>query len=131
MKLRYDFGKNLDLSEFRKRFYFYLGSETSYSIFLYDFRIDITPSVNEEFLYVNIYDLIRDMEGDVTLSQIICPLVDNRLKYLDLIKNMFPDKDKYYATIDVSLVEGRDKIVKDICNLIKVLHKFSNLKVFL
>lgn len=128
MKLRYDFGKSLNLSEFKNRFHLHLGEEVSYTIFLHDFRVDINPSINNEFVYVNVYSIVRDVEEDITFAQIICPQHDKRLETLDIIKKMFPDNGSYYGEFDLI---NKDEVVKDVCDLISVLHRISNLKAFL
>lgn len=129
MKLRYDFGKSLNLSEFKNRFAYNLGKDVSYTIFLHDFRVDINPSINNEFVYINVYSVVRDEEEDVTFSQIICPPHDKRLESIDIIRELFPNGGKYYA--EINLAEDKSLIVKNVCDLICVLHKISRLKVFL
>jgi len=129
MKLRYDFGKNLNISEFKNRFYTYLGEDISYTIFLRDFRVDINPSIDTQFVYINVYSVVRDVDEDIVISQIICPSLDKRLESLDIITKLFPDNNKYYG--EVSLAVDRNEIVKNVCDLISILHRISNLKVFL
>jgi len=81
-------------------------------------------------LYINVYSIIRDIEEDVTFAQIICPQNDKRLETLDIIKKMFPNNGGYYGEFDL-INKNKDEVVKDVCDLISILHRISNLKVFL
>lgn len=135
MYLRYDFGKKLDLSKFKKQASHYAKNldKVTYQLFLPNYKITVeifraegcltTRSVN-----IAIYDIGRDKDGEITFSSALFPITDTRFKEIKIIQELWGNNTGALAYFDIGTSTD---IIQRICDLIKVVHKINKLKAFI
>ena len=137
MNIRYDFSAILDLSIMRKQLVYYIGKipEIKYQIYLNNFyvEIDILQNVDDTTstyheVYLTMYDL-KKVADIITAKYIISALTDMRFSELKLINSLY-DNTTIASTAHFKSKNITDTIEK-LCNLIKLLHRMENLKIFL
>jgi hypothetical protein len=133
MLFRYDFGKKLDLSRFKKQAPHYILNmrEVTYDLFMPDYKMIVEIATPDNCTghtgSLSLYDIIRDDDGDIVSEHVIVPLIDTRFREIQSIKDIFKI-DHYKAHFDSN---NATDTVEKICNLLKLIHKINNLKVFL
>lgn len=133
MKFRYDFAEKLDLTRFKKQapHYISLGRESSFEIYVRDFRINVeiaTPdNQNAHQVILGIEEIKRDEDGEIITAKIIYPNSDTRFKEIKDIQKIFNGADyKSYFNSNSSTMT-----VDNISNVIRIVHKINNLKAFI
>lgn len=132
MIFRYDFGKNLDLSRFRKQSTYYIGKlpTLNYHLFVGNYKmiadINVIEEQNLHNVTIAIFDITKDNEGQVKDSNTIVPLMDTRFKEIKEIISIFPNDYMGEFSSDNSEFTSNK-----LCQLIKILHKIDNLKAFI
>ena len=134
MQFRYDFGQKLDLSNFKKQFLFFLNQrkEVTYSVYLFQFKLFIITSYSNSgyILKIKTYELVRDSDDAIIVSNIIYPHNSPKLKGVNVIERLFgPDSPLY--TSGCMKIRDPEYLVHEVCEVIKVLHKWKDLKAFL
>lgn len=137
MKFRYDFvADKLDrsnMSRFKKQATHYIGTmrQLTYSIYFRTYVIDVDivrpDDSNAHQVDITICDIIKNGEGEVVRNRTITPSNDLRFKSFKVINDMFPDNQDT-ASFESNSAEFT---VKQIAELIKILYKINNLRVFL
>lgn len=132
MIFRYDFGKNLDLSRFRKQSTHYIGKlpTINYHFFVGNYKmiadINVIEEQNLHNVTIAIFDITKDNEGQVKDSNTIVPLMDVRFKEIKEIISIFPNDYMGEFSSDNSEFTSNK-----LCQLIKILHKIDSLKAFI
>lgn len=133
MKFRYDFAEKLDLTRFRKQapHYISLGRESTFELYVSDFRINVSVATpddqNAHTVSLFFEEIKRDPDGEIISARIITPLIDTRFKEIKSIQGLFDGSDykSHFESNSSALT------VDNICNIVRLVHKINNLKVFI
>lgn len=142
MQLRYDFGEKLDLSKFRKQSLYYIKNVGSvqYQLFLPDYKVTVeivkaTSEISHKQVALSIYEISRDIAGEIVSVRTLSPMNDTRFKEIKTIQELWepmplgpglpPSMVAEFVSDDPAIIVNR------ICDLIKIVHKINSLKVFL
>lgn len=133
MEFRYDFGKKLDLSRFRKQLLSSLKAERriDFRIYTNQYQLYLQQAHTEKrktyIMHADLYELVRDSDGEIFTSNRIFPESNPKLKGFSIMQKVFSVEG--YGGIFI--IEDPEITVKEIIELIKVLHKWEDLKAFL
>lgn len=133
MIFRYDFGNQLDLNKFKSQSTHYITyiKQMEYHLFIKNYKLiaEVSKSDDKQSHQVttSIYDIIRDIDGDVLNSNVIVPLIDPRFKELKEIVSIFPDnicKGGFDAVDSGSVAEK-------MCRILNILFRVDRMKAFI
>lgn len=133
MIIRYDFGEKLDLSKFQKQALRHIASmrQLTYHFFVKDYKLvaDIsTPDDRTSHeVRLTLFSIHRDNDGEIKSGYAVVPGNDLRFKELSSFNDLFPI-DQHEAIFESNNV---DKTVKELSDIIKIVHKINSLKAFL
>jgi len=132
MEFRYDFGQNLDLSRFKNHLLFVFRKKqiVNFRIYTEQYVLDLDASQNKTIYYMSaeVYENIKDSDGEIFASNRIFPHVNSKLKVFGHIQKIFGYEDGEYC--GVFIIEDPELTVKEVITLIKILHKWKNIKAF-
>lgn len=139
MLFRYDFDKNLDLSKFKKQFLHYISKMVSlniseiryhFSLRMFQLSVEIKWIENPINHIVKFYisEVSRDSDKEIISGKNISPLRDTRFQEIKLFKDFF---DTNYATQGSFVSYNIQHTADTICQIVKLLHKINDLKIFL
>lgn len=137
MIFRYDFGKTFELTNFKKHSVHYMNHmpSVSFHLFLNNYKLifDVNKDLENKNYYnidAYIFELSFDSDGAVTNGRAIVPMLDTRFKEIKEISSLYLDENE-------NIIKGEftDTVTQSItdrmCRILKIMHKFDKLKVFI
>lgn len=128
MNFRYDFGEKLDLSKFQKQATHYAKNQSEYILVMSHFMIWV-KFFQVQRVSIATYDIIKDPDGNIIQKQAIYLGSDDRFQGFKDVQ-FFTRNCPPGFEFEVRFAEY-DKIIEQICGLIKIFHKINGLKAFL
>ena len=131
MIFRYDFGRKLDLTKFKKQSVHYITymNKVSYHIFIKNYKLvaEINKSENNELVTsFYIYNVNRDADGDISDASVIFPLASPIFKEVLEISNMYST----YEDKGLFICNSPDQVSNKICRVATILFKINELIAF-
>lgn len=136
MNYRYDFGEKLDVAKLQAHISFYIRYEMdmSYELFTKSYKIVVSISGMAEHkshqVSITLHDIKRDDFGTIISVKGINPSLDTRFKEIKIVKDLFDLPNTFLAKAHFNSTKELETASK-IIELLKIIHKIDNLKVFL